>query len=262
MMQSHVMTVKSQVAEDHALQTEVDPGRERILAALAAQGQRIAEFHRPTDMTVKTTPLPTILRRTLNTETNFTVMFTSAYDREEAPRTAFETARSAALQARGKVLYFHVSDRPARFFLDIEDRIPAPLDDFVSNSGSNAQPFVALENSGLVCAYIRGQAEMMGRENIVSLVSCLRKHFELTVIGGDSLLMGGASLAFSDLVDGTVLVAEAERTRAPVMQKTKRLVEENGGKVVGAVLNRREFHVPGWIYRLFYGGSSEFSYRP
>jgi Mrp family chromosome partitioning ATPase len=80
-----------------------------------------------------------------------------------------------------------------------------------------------------------------------------RKHFELIILGGDNMLNGGASTVFSDLVDGTILVMEAEKTRAPVAKKLKQTVEDGGGKVIGAILNRRKHHIPDWIYKALYG---------
>lgn len=247
----------------HELPLDPPHKEDRILNALSTTALcTIQERQRPDEMTARSAPLPTTIRRAMKTDANATVMFTSAYKNEGAPKVAFEAARSAAMQTRGKILYFHISNRPVRFFREIEEKIPTALDDYTNIENSNALPFIVLEDSGLVCAYIRGPAERMGRDNLRALVDSLRTHFELTVIGGDGVLAGGASQAFSDLVDGVILVAEAERTRVPVIKKVKHLVEEGGGKVVGAILNRREFHVPGWIYRTFYGGSDEFGYCP
>ena len=49
-------------------------------------------------------------------------------------------------------------------------------------------------------------------------------------------------------VDGVVLVLGSGTTRRQVALKAKRQIEEAGGKVLGVVLNRREFHIPKWIY--------------
>ena len=51
------------------------------------------------------------------------------------------------------------------------------------------------------------------------------------------------------LTDGAVLVVEAERTRREVVQRGKEILEQNQGKVLGIVLNKRQFHIPEWVYR-------------
>jgi capsular exopolysaccharide synthesis family protein len=51
------------------------------------------------------------------------------------------------------------------------------------------------------------------------------------------------------LTDGAVLVVEAERTRREVAQRAKEMLEHNQARVLGVVLNKRQFHIPQWVYR-------------
>jgi len=51
------------------------------------------------------------------------------------------------------------------------------------------------------------------------------------------------------LLDGVVLVVEAERVRWEVAQRTKTLLSRAGAKLQGVVMNKRVDHVPGWVYR-------------
>jgi len=50
-------------------------------------------------------------------------------------------------------------------------------------------------------------------------------------------------------VGGVVLVVEAERTRAPIVEQARRAVEANGGRLLGVVMNKRRYHIPRAIYR-------------
>ena len=127
---------------------------DRMLAALTARPP--AEIDEPLKNTTrKTVALSTVIRRSLSVD-NPAIMFASAYVREGAPGIAFQTARSAAIQTTGKVLYIHASDRIPGFFREVKNRIPVSLDDFANTGGRNAIPFVVLKDSGLVCAYFRG----------------------------------------------------------------------------------------------------------
>ncbi|MGZ9097469.1 MAG: hypothetical protein ACXW30_04150 [Micavibrio sp.] len=226
-----------------------------MLAALTAQPPReIVETVRIPKIARKSAALPSAMRRALPAKESPAIMFASAYGGEGAPGIAFEAARAAATQSFGKVLYIHMSSRLPRFFVDIQYEMPISLDEFLNTSGGTILPFVALDESGLVCAWFRGPGEGVKEESLRILMMSLRKCFDLIILGGDDMLAGGASTAFSELVDGTILVAEAERTRVPVAQRLKRAVEESGGKVIGAILNRRRYHIPGRLYRLLYGG--------
>jgi Mrp family chromosome partitioning ATPase len=51
-------------------------------------------------------------------------------------------------------------------------------------------------------------------------------------------------------VDGVVLVVEAEKTRWQVAEQAKRILEESGARLLGAVLSRRQFHIPNALYGL------------
>ncbi len=64
----------------------------------------------------------------------------------------------------------------------------------------------------------------------------------------------GQSLA--KLADATILVAEAENTRAPVAQEVKRLINSLGGKVIGAVLVGRRLYIPEFVYKIFYNNKN------
>jgi len=48
---------------------------------------------------------------------------------------------------------------------------------------------------------------------------------------------------------GAFLVVEAEKTRQEVVEEAKRVLEVSGVDLLGAVLNRRRFHIPEAIYR-------------
>lgn len=48
---------------------------------------------------------------------------------------------------------------------------------------------------------------------------------------------------------GAILVVEAEKTRQEVVEGAKRVLETSGVDLLGAVLNRRRYHIPGFIYR-------------
>lgn len=49
-------------------------------------------------------------------------------------------------------------------------------------------------------------------------------------------------------LDGVLLVVEAERLRRQVVMRAKQQLEDNDAKVLGVVFNKRQYHVPNWIY--------------
>ena len=56
-----------------------------------------------------------------------------------------------------------------------------------------------------------------------------------------------ASLAAG--MDGVILVVEAEKTRWEVAENARKSIKGGNRKVLGVPLNKREYHIPSWLYR-------------
>jgi Mrp family chromosome partitioning ATPase len=71
----------------------------------------------------------------------------------------------------------------------------------------------------------------------------------LVIIDAPPILSDVTGIALSRKVSGVLLIVEAERTRAPIIEKARRVIEAGGGRVLGVILNKRKHHIPGWLYR-------------
>lgn len=72
----------------------------------------------------------------------------------------------------------------------------------------------------------------------------------LVIVDAPPILSDVAGIALARKVSGVLLVVEAEKTRAPLIEQARRVIETGGGRVLGVILNKRKHHIPGWIYRL------------
>lgn len=52
-------------------------------------------------------------------------------------------------------------------------------------------------------------------------------------------------------LDGIVITLKAESTRQEVAESAKKRLERAGANIIGIVLNRRQLHIPSWLYNLF-----------
>lgn len=80
---------------------------------------------------------------------------------------------------------------------------------------------------------------------------CLRllgKHFKYVLIDCHTVGNSPALTAMAKLVDGIVLVASAGQTRRDEIYRAERIVEAAQGKVLGLILNKRKYPIPGWLY--------------
>ena len=77
----------------------------------------------------------------------------------------------------------------------------------------------------------------------------LRTANDLVLVDSPPATTSPEGLAVCSQVDGVVLVLAAEDTRWPVAERVKQSIERSGGRVLGIVLNKRQYHIPQFIYR-------------
>lgn len=76
----------------------------------------------------------------------------------------------------------------------------------------------------------------------------LRGSFDLILIDSAAVEDSSDGIDISTIVDGTLLVIGAEKTRWHVAQDVRDRIEERGGNVIGVLLNEVRFHIPTPIY--------------
>ena len=77
----------------------------------------------------------------------------------------------------------------------------------------------------------------------------LRECFELVIIDAPPASGNILGAALARKADRVVVVLEAEKTRTHAAKAAHRAIEANGGQLLGAVLNKRQFHIPKALYR-------------
>jgi Mrp family chromosome partitioning ATPase len=79
-------------------------------------------------------------------------------------------------------------------------------------------------------------------------INALRSQFEYVLIDCPALRTGGDALSVAPLVDGVILVVEADRTTKEQVLHAEHQIETAGGKCAGHILNKRKYVVPEWLY--------------
>ncbi len=115
----------------------------------------------------------------------------------------------------------------------------------IENASSNGTPHFAVSafarNGDLVGTY--------DAKDLPDLLGSLRRDFGFVVIDMPAVLRRAPHARLCHLIDGVILVVEAERVRWEVAQRAKGVLAESKAKLLGVVLNRRRFPIPGWLYR-------------
>lgn len=107
-------------------------------------------------------------------------------------------------------------------------------------SGGAETSFIRAEGSG------PWEGSWQYRRDCINL---LRGEFDQTVIDCPSLKESGDLLSVAPFVDGVILLIEANRTRLDELRQAEQQIAAVHGRLLGYVLNKRTYDVPGWLFR-------------
>jgi len=127
------------------------------------------------------------------------------------------------------------------------------LTDILTNGNNHANTIQLLPKQNvhiLSAGILNGNfAEAFNSDKFTKLLTSMKKHYRFVVIDIPPLNEASSAARMAGLCDGTVLVVAAERLRREVMQRAKTQLMESNANILGVVLNKRRFHIPGWLYR-------------
>jgi Mrp family chromosome partitioning ATPase len=81
-------------------------------------------------------------------------------------------------------------------------------------------------------------------------LGAIKQQFDLLVIDSTPITKSPDGLGIVPITDGVIIVVEAENTKWTVVENTKQQIQNVGGNILGVVLNKRSYHIPGFIYKL------------
>jgi hypothetical protein len=107
----------------------------------------------------------------------------------------------------------------------------------------------SLRNSAFLHTLQSGSNDWSGSwEQRGILLQNLRAQYKYVAIDCPALSESGDVLSIAKLVDGIVLIVEADKTRKSQVRNAERQIETAGGKLLGSVLNKRRYPIPNFIY--------------
>lgn len=77
----------------------------------------------------------------------------------------------------------------------------------------------------------------------------IRAQFDCVLIDSPPMSLSDDALNFCSIVDGVVIVVEAEISRAPVVHSLKDHIVKSGGNILGVVFNKQRHYIPAFIYK-------------
>ncbi len=182
---------------------------------------------------------------------------TSCISGEGVSTVAAHLAVAAATWSEQPVLLVDANlERPsahARFLVE-----PAPgLAEALLEGGASvgpSHPFVQPCNVPNLSVLVAGQtdgrlAQVQASTRLSAVLEALEAGFALVVLDLPPASAGPFTARLAGLLDGTILVVEAERAPWEEVEREKGLLVQAGANLLGAVLNKRRQYVPRWAQR-------------
>jgi Mrp family chromosome partitioning ATPase len=156
---------------------------------------------------------------------------------------ALDFALQAANQGARKVLLVDVEPRRGH---SVAERLAAAG---AKLAGQRDQRIIQVVGSSLNISRPIGTRDLRIDENQwEGVLSRARQTYDVVVIDSPAMSQSAAGVVIAPFVDMSLLVVEAERTRAAVARNLIERLDGAGGHVIGAILNKRRFHIPRSIY--------------
>lgn len=86
-------------------------------------------------------------------------------------------------------------------------------------------------------------------ENLEGVIAALKRMYRYILLDSPPVIPFIDSTIITGMTDGVVFVVESNLTRSQVVQHATEKLKSGGGQILGIILNKREFHIPRWIYR-------------
>lgn len=91
-------------------------------------------------------------------------------------------------------------------------------------------------------------AQLLTVASLQSVIMALLSLYDWVIIDSPPATAFPDVATIASACGGAILVVEAEKTRQEVVEEAKRVLNISGVDLLGAVLNRRRYHIPGFIY--------------
>lgn len=181
-----------------------------------------------------------------------TIAFVSCRQGEGVSTTAALLARQTAMQGGGRVLLVDANWSSPCQHSGFGAKLSPGLSDLGSNgrTGLGYIQTTSVENVDVLSAG-NGKQDVSAStiKAFTEALPALRREYSRIICDLPPLQDDAAAIRMAALMDGVVLVVEAEKTRWEVANRARESLFKANTNIIGVVLNRRRFHIPEWLYK-------------
>jgi len=178
---------------------------------------------------------------------------TGSHRDEGASTVAANLAAVLARPGDGDVLLIDANPGHPSVHQMFQAKLSPGLADIVANGQNGEAAIVSspVQNLHILAAGTAdgNLSEMLDSDGLREVINSMKKNYRFVVIDLPAVNEASWTLRLAGLCDGVGLVVEAERSRWEVVQRTKEQLAKSNAHVLGVVINKRRYHIPGWLYR-------------
>jgi len=100
-------------------------------------------------------------------------------------------------------------------------------------------------------------SELLASSGMKELVALLKNIYDIIIIDAPPCKLVSDSIVLSTIVDSTVLVVNAEKTKISDLKEVKKSINVVGGKIIGAILNKIKVSGKTYSKSYYYGHSNK-----
>lgn len=183
-----------------------------------------------------------------------TIQFVATNQGAGCSTTAFNFALALALYPHTMVLFIDADFRAARRPNLPGGRLVPSLSNLAVAGSDGRLPVFPVSQSGNFFMVPSGNAivaplTLFRSKAFEKFMLEMSGRFTHIVIDTPPLQVAPESVFLSSRVNGVILVLDCDRSRRGAARRVKEKIEGAGGKMLGAVLNRRRYYIPEWLYR-------------
>lgn len=225
---------------------EQDSGRKQVNAAMPVSSNL------PKSLEAKFMALAQRIDAGIAAEGAPIVSFTAAQAGESASRIAGEFGKLVAMRFHKRVLLLAAGPMP--YVGKMVAGVASHGWEELLESERSIDEVVHPYGDGRICVSQMCRSNMglpaiLNSPRVHQIFDSLRAQFDLIIVDAPPLGASTDAVLLSSVVDGTVVVVDAGKTRWQVIKRWIEQIETQRGQILGVILNKRRDFIPGFIYR-------------
>lgn len=181
-----------------------------------------------------------------------TIFVTSCHDKEGKTSSALILAISLATKSNAKVLLIEGNFNSPAAYSFFNSKCSPGMTDFLNLSTPLETVCRQTEYKNLAFMPHGSEAvksqDTLKPESFKNKLDILKERFDYIIFDGPSSFGNSDAIIFAKFFDGIVIVVECEKTRWEVLDVVKEKIQQVGGKILGVILNKRKYYIPGALY--------------